>query len=142
MRSRYGRGAVVVRLRSGHGTVAVRSWNGRGAVTSWYGSGAVKVLSRYAPDSLVVLHTQGSFTPAILAYTCLEPSTCTIQYIVCSTVAVRSRYTLGTLPVHSWYGTLKVRSRLLFSPIRASNLVHALYNILFVVRSRCGQGTL
>ena len=42
----------------GRGTVEVRSQCGRGAV---------KVLSRYAPDSLVVLHAQGSFTPAILA---------------------------------------------------------------------------
>ena len=51
------------------------------------------------------------------------------------TVAVRSRYSLGTLPIRSWYGMLKVRSRLLFSPRHASNLVHALYDLLFAVRS-------
>ena len=58
-------------------------------------------------------------------------------------VAVRSwysrgvvRYSLGTLPVHSWYGTLKVRSRLLFSPRRSSNLVHAMYILLFASRNR------
>ena len=57
------------------------------------------------------------------------------------TVAVRLKYSLGTLPIRPWYGTLKVCLRLLFSPRRASNLVHvhALYDILFAVRSRCGQ---
>ena len=54
VRSRYGRGSVVVRSRS---TVEVRSW---------YGRGTVKVLSRYAPGSLVVRYTQGSFPPCIL----------------------------------------------------------------------------
>ena len=28
---------------------------------------------------------------------------------------MRSRYSLGTLPVRSWYGILKVHSRLVFS---------------------------
>ena len=32
-----------------------------------------------------------------------------------SMVAVWSRYSLGTLPVRSWYGILKVHSRLVFS---------------------------
>ena len=53
------------------------------------------------------------------------------------TVAVRLRYSLGTLQIRLWYGTLKVRSRLLFSPRCASNLVHALYDLLFTVRSWC-----
>ena len=52
---------------------------------------------------------------------------------------VRSRYSLGMLPIRSWYSTLKVHSRLLFSPKPALNLVHALYNLLFAVWSRCGQ---
>ena len=104
MRSWHGRGSVMVRSRCGrsrfgHGMVALRSWYSRGTVTvrsqygrgsvavrSWYGRGVVKVLSRYTPDSLVVRHAQGSFTPR-----------------------------------------------------RASNLVHALYDLLFAVRSRCGQ---
>ena len=51
-------------------------------------------------------------------------------------VAVRS---LGTLLIRSWYGTLKVCSRLLFSPRCTSNLVRALYDLLFAVPSRCGQ---
>ena len=55
------------------------------------------------------------------------------------TVMVRSRHSLGTLPIRSMYGTLKICSRLLFSPRRASNLVHALYDLLFAVRPRCGQ---
>ena len=84
-------------------------------VRSSYSRGAVMVLSRYAPDSLLVRHIQGSFTPAILAQTCLKPSTCTIRPIVRSTVAVWSGTALGMLSVRSWYGTLKVRSRLVFS---------------------------
>ena len=57
------------------------------------------------------------------------------------TVVVLSRYSpaLGMLPIRSWYGTLKVRSRRLFSPRCTSNLVHALYDLLFAVRSRCGK---
>ena len=46
---RCGRGTVMVRSRYGRGTVAVR-----------------QVLSRYAPASLVVRYTQGSFPPCIL----------------------------------------------------------------------------
>ena len=73
----------------------VRSRYGRGSavvrsrsmveVRSWYGRGTVEVPSRYGRG----------------------------------TVEVRSRsrymYSLGTLPVRSWYGILKVRSCLVFS---------------------------
>ena len=52
----------MVRSRCGHGKVEVRSQ----CDTSWYGRGAVKVLSRYAPGSLMVRYTQGLFPPGIL----------------------------------------------------------------------------
>ena len=67
VRLRCGRGTVAVRLQYGRGTVEVRSRCGHGTVAVQSRCGAVKVLSRYAPDLLVVRHAQGSFTPAILA---------------------------------------------------------------------------
>ena len=54
-------------------------------------------------------------------------SRCVIQ---CSVVAVRSRYSLGTLPVRSWYGILKVRSRLVFS----TRLEPGTRTVRFIVR--------
>ena len=100
VRSRYGRGMVEVRswygrgmVRSRYGTVEV--WYGRGMVRSQYGRGMVEVWSRFGRGTVAVRHV-----------------------IQCSMVAVRSRYSLGmltTLPVRSWYGILKVRSRLVFS---------------------------
>ena len=45
-------------------------------------------------------------------------------------VAVRSRYSLGTLPVRSWYGILKVRSRLVFS----TRLEPGTRTVRFIVR--------
>ena len=90
----------------------MRLWYGRGTVEfrSWYGRGAVTVRSRYSRGSVVVRSWYG-----------------------CGAV----RYSLGTLPVCSWYGTLKVRSSLLFSPRCSSNLVHALYVLLF---ASCNRG--
>ena len=115
MRSWYGRGSVALRSWYGRGAVMVRSRYGHDAVMERLQCGRVMILFRYAPGSLVVRHAQGSFTPAILACTRLEPCTCTIRSIVHSTVVVWSRYSLGMFPVRSWYGTLKVRSRLVFS---------------------------
>ena len=49
------------------------------------------------------------------------------------TVEVRSRcvrYSLGTLPVHSWYGILKIRSRLVFS----TRLEPGTRTVCFIVR--------
>ena len=67
MRSRYGHGAVAIRSRFGRVAVEVRSRYGHGTVeVRSCGRGAVKVLSRYAPSSLVVRYTQGSFPPCIL----------------------------------------------------------------------------
>ena len=60
VRSRYGRGTVEVPSRYGRGTVEVRSRYRRGTVA------VRQVLSRYAPGSLVVRYTQGSFPPCIL----------------------------------------------------------------------------
>ena len=83
VRSRYGRGVVE---EYGRGTVEVPSRYSRGTVEvpSRYGRGMVavrQVLSRYAPGSLVVRYTQGSFPPCILdaprAY-----STRTVRFIV------------------------------------------------------------
>ena len=47
-----------------------------------------------------------------------------------SMVAVRSRYSLGMLPVRSWYGILKVRSRLVFS----TRLEPGTRTVRFIVR--------
>ena len=45
-------------------------------------------------------------------------------------VAVRSRYSLGMLPVRSWYGILKVRSCLVFS----TRLEPGTRTVRFIVR--------
>ena len=50
-------------------------------------------------------------------------------------VAVRSRYSLGTLPVCSWYGILKVRSHLVFS----TRLEPSTRTVRFIVES-CNRG--
>ena len=79
-------------------TVEVRSWYGRG-VRSRFGHGTVE---EYGRGSVMVRSRS----------TVEVRSRCVTQ---CSVVAVRSRYSLGTLPVRLWYGILKVRSRLVFS---------------------------
>ena len=129
VRSWYGRGAdgrdsVMVWSRCARGTVEVRSRYGRGsvAVQSWYGRGAVKVLSRYTPHSLVV-RARSRFVHT--CYSRLDaPRTWYMHYMIyCSQYGRGAvRYSLGTLQVRSWYGTLKVHSRLVFS--RALNLVY------------------
>ena len=98
--------------------VVVRSWYGQGSVVvwSWYGRGVVKVLSRYAPDSLVVRHARTWY----------------MHYMIyCSQYGRGAvRYSLGTLPVRSWYGTLKVHSRLVFS----TSLEPGTRTVRFIVR--------
>ena len=83
-----------MRSRYGRGTVEVRSRCGQG-VRSRYSRGAVEVRSRYGRGTVEVRSRYRR-----------------------GTVEVQSRcvrYSLGTLPVCSWYGILKVRSRLVFS---------------------------
>ena len=87
----------------------VRSRYGRGAVEE-YGRGTVEVPSRYGRGTVEVLSRYGR-----------------------GTVEVRSRcvrYSLGTLPVRSLYGILKVRSRLVFS----TRLEPGTRTVRFIVR--------
>ena len=127
VQSRYGRSTVEVLSRCGHGTVVVRSW---------YGRGAVKVLSRYLVRSRFARgKARSRFVHA--CYSRLDaPRTWYMHYIIyCSQYGRGAvRYSLGTLQVRSWYGTLKVHSRLVFS--RALNLVHVLYVLVFASRNR------
>ena len=95
----------MVRSRS---MVEVRSRYGRGAVEE-NGRGTVEVRPRYGRGTVTVR------------------SRCVIQ---CSVVAVRSRNSLGTLPIRSWYGILKVHSCLVFS----TRLKPGTRTVRFIVR--------
>ena len=53
-----------------------------------------------------------------------------------SMVAVWSRYSLGTLPVRSWYGIFKFRSRLVFSTLHEPGTC----TVLFIVQITCNRG--
>ena len=103
-----------MRLRYGHGTVAVQSRFGCGAVEV-YGRGTVEVRSRYT----------------VAVWLRLGRGTVAARHVIqCSMFAVRSRYSLRTLPVRSWYGILKVRSHLVF----LTRLEPGTRTVRFVVR--------
>ena len=52
------------------------------------------------------------------------------------TIAVRSRYSLGTLPVHLWYGIVYTQGSVPSDILDASNSVHVLFVLLFESRNR------
>ena len=103
VRSRYGRGSVMVRSQCGRGTVEVRSrcCHGTVAVRSRYSLGTLPIRSWTARSRFV--HACYSRLDA--------PRT---WYMYMHYMIYCSQYGRHALPVRSWYGTLKVHSRLVF----------------------------